>query len=142
MKAMMMFILSVCMLMAVNAEQAAKSLGYGTSYAEALKKAKKEDKMVMLIIVKEHCRYCEKLVKKTLVHPEVEIEAEAFVPVIMEQDSDLPEALSPKRVPMTFFIDPKTEKSVWEVIGFEESMEFVRSMEEAKTLQKELRKQH
>lgn len=47
------------------------TLGYFTNFDEAIAQAKKENKMVMLIMTKNGCPWCKKLKDRVLVQDEV-----------------------------------------------------------------------
>ena len=104
-------------LMAADAVKAAKELGVYNDYNTALKKAKSENKLMVLAIVWDPCRACDKLVKKTLTDNIVKNRLENYVTVILDYKDKMPKEFNTQIAPKIFYIDPKTEKSVWESMG-------------------------
>lgn len=119
---MLFFALS---LWANEASEAAKELGYSNAYAQGIAKAKKEHKMMMLVVVRDGCRWCKKFEKETLKDPKIKTKLDGFVKVLMDKNEAMPERFLTNFIPTTYFIDPKTEKSVWDLAGFKESADFL-----------------
>ena len=118
MKAFLMTLLLSYALMASNALEEAKKLGVESNYAIAFTKAKKEKKMLVMVIVKENCRWCEKLVNKTLSEETVKKKLENYITVIVDRNADFPSAFKENFFPSIFYIDYETEKSVYSNVGF------------------------
>jgi len=137
MKIFMTLIALVYALMAVDAESAAMELDYQESYQTALAKAKKENKNLMLVVVQDPCPYCGKLVDNTLSDPEVKKALEGYVGVIIDKKGKMPKQFHTSMVPMTFFIDTKTEKAAWESLGYAKKARF---LDDVKTANEELKK--
>lgn len=115
-------LLFVCMLsgmlFAMNAQQAAKALGVENRYDQAIQKAKHEKKILVMVVVKEHCRWCEKLVHKTLKDIKVKKRLQDFVLVIVDKDAPYPDDFKEDFYPSIFYIDYNTEKSIFENVGY------------------------
>jgi len=118
MKTVMMFVLLVCNLMAISAQEAAGVLDAQTDLTKALQKAKAENKMVLLVVVKDDCNWCEKLVHETLKDKNIQDNLSNMVTVIVDINGKLPNDFKVTKTPATFFIDAKKEKSVFENIGY------------------------
>ncbi len=118
-------------LLAVDAESAAMELDYNDNYKTALAKAKKENKALMLVVVQDPCPYCGKLVENTLSDPEVEKALEGYVGLILDKKGEMPSQFHTSMVPMTFFINPKTEEAVWESLGYAKKARFLDDIETA-----------
>jgi hypothetical protein len=114
---LMTFILSYT-LMASNALEEAKKLGVESDYATAIAKAQKEKKMLVMVIVKENCRWCEKLVNKTLSEETVKKKLENYITVIVDKDDKFPSIFTEDFFPSIFYIDYATQKSVYSNVGF------------------------
>ena len=71
-----------------------------------------------MVIVKENCRWCDKLLNKTLTDPEVKKELKNYVTLIIDRDDKFPSDFKENFFPSIFYIDDKSEKSVYENIGF------------------------
>lgn len=115
-------LLFVCMLsgmlFAMNAQQAAKVLGVENSYDQAIQKAKHEKKILVMVVVKEHCRWCEKLVNTTLKEPRVQKRLQDFVTVVVDKDAAYPADFREDFFPSIFYVDYSTEKSIYENVGY------------------------
>lgn len=82
-------------------------IGWSDSYTEALAKAKKESKPIMLVITTEQCRWCRKLEATTFSDEEIIKRVNShFIPVHVTRDKSIyPKHLSAKMVPMSYFLD-------------------------------------
>lgn len=105
-------------LFAGNAKDAAAHLGAENSYSTAIEKAKAQKKIVMMVIVKEHCRWCDKLVNRTLSDEKVKKPLEDFVTLVVDQHDAYPKQFREDIFPSIFYIDPKSEKSVYSNVGY------------------------
>ncbi len=74
--------------------------------------------MLVMVIVKENCRWCEKLVNKTLSEETVKKKLENYITVIVDKDDDFPSAFKENFFPSIFYIDYDTEKSVYSNVGY------------------------
>ena len=118
MKAVIMFVLLVCNLMAISAQEAAWVLDAQTDLTKALQKAKAENKMVLLVVVKDDCNWCEKMVHETLKDKDIQENLSNMVTVIVDIHGKLPNDFKVIKTPAMFFIDPKNGKSVFKNIGY------------------------
>lgn len=116
-------------LMAADAAAAAKMLGYESDYKTAVAKAKQENKMVLMVIVQEPCRYCDRLVKETLATPCVQRRMKHFVPLIVDKHSDYPQQFKPPMIPMSYVVDPYAEKVTFEIVGAVPFKEYIDDLE-------------
>ena len=119
---MKLFLLSLMLtygLIATDAMDAAKKLGVENNYAEAIAKAQKEKKMLVMVIVKKNCRWCDKLVNQTLSDERVKkILEKDFITLIVDRNARFPSEFRENFFPSVFYIDYTTQKSVYENIGF------------------------
>jgi hypothetical protein len=119
-------------LWAMDASEAARKLGVESDYAQAWQKAQQEKKMLVLVIVKKNCRWCHKLVDRTLSDPSVKEKLDAsFVTVIVDKDDTYPKMFRENFFPSTFFIDYTTQKSVYENVGYINAASFKSDLQEA-----------
>ncbi len=118
MKVFLMTLLLSYGLMASNALEEAKKLGVESDYAAAIAKAQKEKKMLVLVIVKEDCRWCEKLVNKTLSEETVKKKLENYITLIVDKDDEFPSDFKENFFPSIFYIDYETQKSVYSNVGY------------------------
>ena len=105
-------------LMATDAIEAAKKLGAENNYATAISKAKSEKKILVMVIVKENCRWCEKLINKTLSEETVKKKLENYITVIVDKDDKFPSIFTEDFFPSIFYIDYATQKSVYSNVGY------------------------
>jgi thioredoxin-related protein len=95
-------------------------IAWNSSYDQALLKAKKEGKPVMVLITGETCRWCRKLESTTLQDEEIVARINAsFQAVNVTKDKSVyPKNLSAKMVPMSYFIDSHNGKVLYSIPGF------------------------
>lgn len=93
---------------------------WNNSYEQALAKAKKESKPLMVLITSEQCRWCRKLENTTLQDEEIVARINAkFQAVNVTKDKSVyPKNLSAKMVPMSYFIDPSNGKVLYSIPGY------------------------
>ena len=118
MKLFFMTLLLTCGLMASEAIEAAKKLGAENNYAAAISKAEKEKKMLVMVVVKENCRWCDKLINNTLSEETVKNKLENYITLIVDKDDDFPSEFKENFFPSIFYIDYSTQKSVYSNVGF------------------------
>ncbi len=92
-----------------------KNKGYGIPWEKdldsAFSKAKKENKIVMVMAVSDGCVWCEKMKKKTLSSPEVAKKLKNYVLVMADRETQDEKAQLPpfEHVPVTFFMTHEKE---------------------------------
>ena len=119
MKTILMFILLVGNLLAITAEDAAWLLDAQTDLTKAYEKAKAEKKkMLLLVVVKNGCQWCEMMVHKTLKDKDIQANLTDIVTVVVDVNAKLPKEFQTKLTPGMFFIDVKSKKSVWKNFGY------------------------
>ena len=125
-------------LMASTALEEAKKLGAESDYATAIAKAKKEKKMLVMVIVKEDCRWCERLINRTLSDESVKKELENYITLIIDKDADFPTTFTEDLFPSIFYIDDASEKSVYGNVGYVGTKCFFNDLNDAVSIRKEL----
>ncbi|MEN8146173.1 MAG: thioredoxin family protein [Campylobacterota bacterium] len=120
------FVLS---LMAAVAEESAMLLDYETDYKTAIAKAKKEQKMVLMVIVQDPCHYCDKLVRKTLDTPCVQRRMKNYVPLIVDKHGEYPKQFKPPFIPMSYIVDPNSEEVTYKIVGAISVKEYIHGLE-------------
>jgi len=105
-------------LMATDAIESAKKLGAENNYATAIEKAKTEKKLLVMVVVQENCRWCEKLINKTLSEETVKNKLENYITLIVDKNDDFPSEFKESLYPSIFYIDYSTQKSVYSNVGF------------------------
>lgn len=132
MKKIVLLLVFALSLWANQATIAANELGYINSYSEGLAKAKKEHKLMVLILVRDGCHWCKKFENETLKDEGIKTKLTSFVKVLVDKGDEMPESFRSNFIPATHFIDPKTEKSVWDIAGFKEPKDFQEDIAAAK----------
>jgi thioredoxin-related protein len=117
-----LFLISIFLLstlFATDAKEAAKNMGAENDFATAMNKAHNEKKMLVMVIVKENCRWCDKMVNRTMADSEVkEILKKNYVTLIIDRDDDFPSEFKENFFPSIFYIDYSSQKSIYENIGY------------------------
>ncbi len=120
---------------AAQIDEFAAEVNYLRSYDMAIKTAKKQHKVVMLVVVADYCPWCKKFERKTLKDPAVMTKAkESFVSIVIDKYKDkgkYPQEFSAPLIPAVFFIDPKDQKSLFETVAYMKPDEFMENMDYA-----------
>lgn len=130
---------------AAQIDEFAAEVNYLRNYEMAIKTAKKQNKIVMLVVVGDYCPWCKKFERKTLSDPAVMTKTnESFVGIIIDKYKDkgkYPQEFSAPLIPAVFFINPKDGKSVQETVAYMKPDEFIENMDYALSLNKSEKKQ-
>ena len=94
----------VCNLMAISAQDAAWVLDAQTDLNKAFDKAGDENKMILLVIVKEDCSWCEKMVFDTLKDENIQENLNNMITVIVDINDKLPSEFKAKLTPTVFLL--------------------------------------
>lgn len=134
MKILFLTLSIVFSLYAAQIDDFAKSVNYEREYKTALHKAQKEQKPLMLLVVADYCPWCKKFERKTLEDTQVkEYVSNNFIPVVIDklrEKGTYPDEFASPLIPAVYFIDPKTQKSIYEVIAYKTKDEFTTNMQE------------
>ncbi len=129
MKIVILSFLLVCNLMAITANDAAWVLDAQTDLNKAYTLAKQEKRsMIVLLVVKDGCEWCEKMVYETMQKPEVKNALSNAIVVVGDIRSDPIKHFNATLTPTVFFIDAKTKKSIYKQVGYERSGSFLISI--------------
>lgn len=119
----------------------AQEVNYSRDYNSALETAKKENKMIMLLVVADYCPWCKKFEKKTLQNKSVSSQvSKDFVPVVIDNKRDkglYPEEYNTSLIPSVFFIDPSSGKRIHKTVAYMKKKEYISNMNKALMLFKE-----
>jgi thioredoxin-related protein len=109
-----------------------KSLGYSQDYAQGLEKAKKSNKVLMLVISEKTCPWCRKLEQQVLKRKNINEQVQKdFVGVGLEKNDDVyPKKFTPKVVPTVVFVNPNDERVIFNSYGYKPKKEFATLLEE------------
>lgn len=110
----------------INEENFASEMQYETNYDEAVKKSKKLQKNIMLVLVSNFCPWCRKFEQRVLLKNEInEIVQKNYIPLILNKEKDpFPKEFDTGFTPIIHFIDHQTQKSYKNVIGYNNKDEF------------------
>lgn len=110
----------------ITQENFADEMKYETNFDEAVKKAKKSGKGVMLVLVANYCPWCRKFEQRVLSRGDAdEALRKNYVPLILNKE----EGKFPKRfltyfTPVVQFIDYKTLQSHETIVGYNNKEDF------------------
>ena len=123
---------------AAEIDEFASQVHYLRDYKAAVKAAKEQNKMVMLVVVGDYCPWCKKFERKTLKSSEVMAKVdEAFVGLVIDKYKDkgaYPEAFFAPLIPAVFFVDPESGKSLLETVAYMKKDEFLENMDDAMSI--------
>lgn len=129
MKVYILFILLIHNLMAISVKEAATTLNAQTDISYAFKKAQKENKkLILLLIIKDGCHWCELMVNETMKNNSIKNALTDAIIVINNINSKLAKNLKAEHTPTMYFIDAKSKKILYEEVGFAKSGSFLISI--------------
>lgn len=110
----------------INEENFASEMKYETNYNEAVKKSKKLQKNIMLVLGSHYCPWCRKFEQRVLLKKEVNnMIQKNYIPLILNREKDpFPKEFDTGFTPIVHFIDYKTQKSYKNVVGYNNKDEF------------------
>lgn len=129
-------LLTLCsFIYAAQIDEFAAEVKYLRSYDMAIKTAKEQNKIVMLVVVADYCPWCKKFERKTLKDSAVMTKtSESFIGIVIDKYKDkgkYPQEFSAPLIPAVFFIDPKNQKSLFETVAYMKPDEFMENMDYA-----------
>ncbi len=126
MKTLLLSLLLISNLLAITAEKYAPTLKALTNLNYAYAKAKNEKKeMILLMVIKDGCHWCEKMVEKTMQDKTVKEALSNTIIVLIDFDSNLSKKYKAQETPSLYFINPETKKVIYEQIGYEKPGSFM-----------------
>lgn len=135
MKILITLLTTLCFIHAAQIDEFAAEVNYLRSYEMAIDTAKKQNKIVMLVVVGDYCPWCKKFERKTLTDSAIMAKTnESFVGIIIDKYKDkgkYPQEFSAPLIPAVFFINPKDGQSVQETVAYMKPDEFMENMDYA-----------
>ncbi len=126
MKTFLVSLLMISSLMAITAKDAAWILDAQSNLTKAYQKAKAEKKkLVLLIVVKDGCNWCELMIHNTLSDDNVKYELEDMVTVVTDISSKIAQTLDVDLTPSMYFLNAATHRPVHKHIGYEKPGSFI-----------------
>ncbi|MEN8302515.1 MAG: thioredoxin family protein [Campylobacterota bacterium] len=133
MKLFLSILLAFTFAFSAQIDEFASEVNYSRDYNSALKLAKEQNRPLMLVIVGDYCPWCKKFERKTLNSSLIQGQVKKdFIPVIIDKRRDkgkYPPEFNSKLIPTVFFINPKTEKHVYESLGYSKKVVFAQDMD-------------
>jgi len=138
MKTLVVLLTMFSFMYAAQIDEFASEVNYLRDYKTAVKTAKEQNKMVMLVVVGDYCPWCKKFERKTLKSSEVMAKvSKDFIPLVIDKFKDkgaYPESFYPPLIPAVFFIDPQSEKPLLDTVAYMKKAEFMDNINEAEKL--------
>ena len=138
MKKLLILVSLTLSLFATNIDSFAKGISYERDYKTALAKAKKANKPLMLVLGADYCPWCRKFERKTLSSKKVKVFVSSeVIPLIVDKKYDIetyPKGFQTYMTPRVFFINPHTQKSFLDTIGYIKKKEFYQNLKAVKKL--------
>nr|WP_321268382.1 thioredoxin family protein [uncultured Sulfurimonas sp.] len=135
MKILLALLLMFSLAFSAQIDEFASEVNYSRDYNSALKVAKEQNKLLMLVIVGDYCPWCKKFERKTLTSKEIKSRvSKDIVPIIIDNTKDrgnYPEEFYTQRIPTVLFINPKTQKSLHQTLGYTKKKEFSQDIDSA-----------
>jgi len=121
-----------------NIDKFATDAGFERDYDTALKKAKKTNKPIMMVLGADYCPWCRKFERKTLLSKDVKsFSDKELISLVVDKKFDIktfPKEFQTSMTPRVFFIDPKSEKSFFQTAGYIKKKEYLKKLNEMKKL--------
>ncbi len=135
MKILISLLLISSLAISAQIDKFASKNNYSRDYNSAAKIAKKQNKLIMLVVVSDFCPWCKKFEKKTLSSNLIKNKVEKnIIPIIINKNKDkgkYPAKFYSKLVPTVIFINPKTDKRVYETLGYMKKSDFIGEIDTA-----------
>jgi thioredoxin-related protein len=121
MKKLFLFLALTALVFAQTYQEFAQGNGYELDYKTAISKAKSQNKELMLLLVTNYCPWCKKYEQLTLSNKEINAKIHSkYVPLIINREErNFPAQFDSTTVPITYFVNPKNEKIVESVRGYQ-----------------------
>jgi hypothetical protein len=110
----------------------AKDLGYETDYKTALKRAKKQNKDIMFVMVANFCPWCVKLEKQILAKKKYnDMIQKKYIPLIINrEEGGFAKEFNTPVVPAVYFVDYNNESIKNSIVGYKNRFDLLRILEE------------
>lgn len=105
---------------------------WNDSYFNALIKAKKEHKPLMILVTKDSCRWCHKMEETTLKDKDIvkKLNTSFESLNLVKEKHILPKGIKPNMYPYSYFIDSKTGEIIDSMAGYIDSEEYIYTLED------------
>jgi len=141
MKIFVLIFLFISSLWGAYIDEFAKEVNYLRDYNSALEIAKKENKLIMLVVVADYCPWCKKFERKVLQNVSVSAKIKKdFIPLIVDkyrEKEHYPSIYSDSAIPTVIFIEPKNEKNLYKSTSYINKQDFLSDINETLTIYRE-----
>ena len=141
MKTLFLLVFSLT-LFAANIDDFAKQMNFHRDYNTALSQAKKEKKVLVMVLSADYCPWCRKFENKTLnsqlVKPQLDAHAITLLVDRKFDVSSFPKKFTTDYTPRVFFINPANEEILHDTFGYIKKKDFIKDLQKAKNNLKSL----
>lgn len=134
MKTIILLLTMLATLYGAHIDDFAKEMQYHRDYNSALSEAKKENKLIMMVMVSDYCPWCRKMERKTLKAASVDKKVKSdFVAMIVDRNHDkahYPKQFDVPRIPTVFFINPHTQEHLYEAIAYATKSSYLKTLDD------------
>ena len=134
MKALFLLLFSLT-LFAAHIDNFAKEMNFHRDYNTALSQAKKENKMLVMVLGADYCPWCRKFENKTLnsalVKPYLQKEV---ITLVVDKKFDIesfPKKFTTQYTPRVFYINPSNEDILHDTFGYIKKKDFMKDLQKA-----------
>jgi thioredoxin-related protein len=127
MRTLILSILLVSSVFSKNYKEFANEMGYELQYDVALKKAQKQKKDIMFVMVANFCPWCSKFEKLVLGKKDIDAKIHRkYIPLIMNrEEKQFPKKYDSPMIPTVYFIDHVSEVVRHKVVGYNNKQDFI-----------------
>lgn len=141
MKTLLLLVFINLSVFAAHIDDYAKEMNFQRDYNTALVQAKKENKILVMVLGADYCPWCRKFERKTLssklIKPKLNNEV---ITLVVDKKFDIdsfPKKFRTNYTPMVFFINPKDESIIEDTVGYMKKKDFLSALNNAQKLYKD-----
>lgn len=138
MKTLLILLLLNLTLFGAKIDDFAEEMSFERDYSSALSKAKKENKLLVMVLSSDYCPWCRKFEHKTLQSGIVKKTLYSnFIGLIVDKKYDeksYPPRFKTHYTPAVYLINPQDESVLKESIGYTKKKEFLHILNESNEL--------
>ncbi len=135
MKKIIILLLLTLTLFGANVDDFAQEMGFERDYKTALTRAKKENKILMMVLGADYCPWCRKFERKTLNSSLLKSRLQTeVVTLVVDKKFDIksfPKEFRTQFTPQVFFINPKDETVILDTTGYIKKNLFAKNLDNA-----------
>lgn len=140
MKNIILILLLSLTLFGANIDKFAQKMGFERDYKTALSKAKKENKLLMMVLGADYCPWCRKFERKTLNSKLIKpILDKKLATLVVDKKFDIesfPHKYRTQFTPRVFFINSQNEEIISQTTGYIKKKNFLMNINDALELYK------